>query len=210
MKICIDPGHGGYDPGAVNHNVGVTEKALSLKIAALLGGELASRGYDVFFTRELDTFIPLGFRTKIANNEKADLFISIHLNAAADPAAQGIETWYYEGSRESERLAAIVQRELKDQFLAKNRGIKSTRGFYVLKHTAMPAILVETGFITNDHDIAYLVNKVLCYYIRVVIYTSLNSLDRPVKNGLFFTLKIRHKSHFFKILVKNLLQFSIL
>ena len=126
MKICIDPGHGGYDPGAVNHNVGVTEKALALKIAALLGGELASRGYDVFFTRELDQFIPLGFRTKIANNEKADLFISIHLNAAADPAAQGIETWYYEGSRESERLAAIVQRELKDQFLAKNRGIKST------------------------------------------------------------------------------------
>ena len=98
MKICIDPGHGGYDPGAVNHNVGVTEKALALKIAALVGGELASRGYDVFFTRELDTFIPLGFRTKIANNEKADLFISIHLNAAADPAAQGIETWYYEGS----------------------------------------------------------------------------------------------------------------
>ena len=138
MKICIDPGHGGYDPGAVNHNVGVTEKSLALKIAALLGGELASRGYDVFFTRELDTFIPLGFRTKIANNEKADLFISIHLNAAADPAAQGIETWYYEGSRESERLASIVQRELKDQFLAKN----------------------ETGFITNDHDIAYLVNKV--------------------------------------------------
>ena len=83
MKICIDPGHGGYDPGAVNHNVGVTEKALSLKIAALLGGELASRGYDVFFTRELDTFIPLGFRTKIANNEKADLFISIHLNKTA-------------------------------------------------------------------------------------------------------------------------------
>lgn len=160
MKICIDPGHGGYDPGAVNHNVGVTEKALALKIAALVGGELATRGYDVFFTRELDTFIPLGFRTKIANNEKADLFISIHLNAAADPAAQGIETWYYEGSRTSERLAAIVQRELKDQFLAKNRGIKSTRGFYVLKHTAMPAILVETGFITNDHDIAYLVNKV--------------------------------------------------
>ena len=160
MKICIDPGHGGYDPGAVNHNVGITEKALALKIAALLGGELASRGYDVFFTRELDQFIPLGFRTKIANNEKADLFISIHLNAAADPAAQGIETWYYEGSRESEHLAAIVQRELKDQFLAKNRGIKSTRGFYVLKHTAMPAILVETGFITNDHDVAYLVNKV--------------------------------------------------
>ena len=140
MKICVDPGHGGYDPGAVNHNVGVTEKSLALKIAALLGGELASRGYDVFFTRELDTFIPLGFRTKIANNEKADLFISIHLNAAADPAAQGIETWYYEGSRESERLASIVQRELKDQFLAKNRGVKSTRGFYVLKHTAMPAL----------------------------------------------------------------------
>ena len=46
MKICIDPGHGGYDPGAVNHNVGVTEKALALKIAALLGGELASRGYE--------------------------------------------------------------------------------------------------------------------------------------------------------------------
>ena len=160
MKICIDPGHGGYDPGAVNHNVGVTEKSLSLKIAGLLGDELVSRGYDVFFTRELDQFIPLGFRTKIANNEKADLFISIHLNAAADPTAQGIETWYYEGSRESERLAAIVQRELKDQFLAKNRGIKSTRGFYVLKHTAMPAILVETGFITNDHDVAYLVNKV--------------------------------------------------
>ena len=179
MKICIDPGHGGYDPGAVNHNVGVTEKALALKIAALLGGELASRGYDVFFTRELDTFIPLGFRTKIANNEKADLFISVHLNAAADPAAQGIETWYYEGSRESERLAAIVQRELKDQFLAKNRGIKSTRGFYVLKHTAMPAILVETGFITNDHDIAYKIHPRL---LRAQTYG--NARD-PGRNWLY-------------------------
>ena len=56
--ICIDAGHGGHDPGAVNHNVGVTEKSLTLKIAALLGEALASVGHDVFFTRELDVFVP--------------------------------------------------------------------------------------------------------------------------------------------------------
>ena len=62
MKICIDPGHGGYDPGAVNHNVGVTEKSLALKIAALLGGELASRGYDVLI---LLSHLDLGLRSQI-------------------------------------------------------------------------------------------------------------------------------------------------
>ena len=108
--ICIDAGHGGHDPGAVNHNVGVTEKSLTLKIAALLGAALASVGHDVFFTRELDVFVPLGTRCKVANEAGADLFISVHINAAADGKARGIETWHCTGSVRGAALASAVPR----------------------------------------------------------------------------------------------------
>lgn len=154
--ICIDAGHGGHDPGAVNHNVGVTEKSLTLKIAALLGAALASVGHDVFFTRELDVFVPLGTRCKVANEAGADLFISVHINAAADGKARGIETWHCTGSVRGAALASAIHSRVRGSYATIDRGVKNTSGFYVLHHTKAPAVLCELGFITNDSDVVAL------------------------------------------------------
>jgi N-acetylmuramoyl-L-alanine amidase len=94
-RVVIDAGHGGKDTGTIGRN-GLLEKELVLDIALRLGKLIRQQlGADVVFTRSDDTFIPLGERTAIANRAKADLFISIHANASADPSATGVETYYF-------------------------------------------------------------------------------------------------------------------
>ena len=93
-KIVIDPGHGGHDTGTIGPN-GLEEKDLVLEVGLKLGRLLESRlGAEVVYTRKDDTFIPLETRTAIANQQRADLFISIHANSSRDPAARGVETYY--------------------------------------------------------------------------------------------------------------------
>ncbi|PYX30354.1 MAG: N-acetylmuramoyl-L-alanine amidase [Acidobacteria bacterium] len=93
-KIVIDPGHGGHDTGTIGPN-GLEEKDLVLEVGRRLGKLLETRlGAEVFYTRRDDTFIPLETRTAIANQERADLFISIHANSSQDPDARGVETYY--------------------------------------------------------------------------------------------------------------------
>ena len=93
-KIVIDPGHGGHDTGTIGPN-GLEEKDLVLGVAKRLGKLLQTRlGAEVIYTRQDDTFIPLETRTAIANQEEADLFISIHANSSGDPDARGVETYY--------------------------------------------------------------------------------------------------------------------
>src|SRR5436853_5137881 len=93
-KIVIDPGHGGHDTGTIGPN-GLEEKDLVLGVAKRLGKLLQTRlGAEVIYSREDDTFIPLETRTAIANQEEADLFISIHANSSGDPEARGVETYY--------------------------------------------------------------------------------------------------------------------
>ena len=93
-KIVIDPGHGGHDTGTIGPN-GLEEKDLVLDVGLKLGKLLESRlGAEVVYTRKDDTFIPLETRTAIANQQRADLFISIHANSSQDPDARGVETYY--------------------------------------------------------------------------------------------------------------------
>lgn len=93
-KIVIDPGHGGYDTGSIGPN-GLKEKDLVLEVGRRLGKLLETRlGAEVVYTRKDDTFIPLETRTAIANQQRADLFISIHANSSQDPDARGVETYY--------------------------------------------------------------------------------------------------------------------
>jgi N-acetylmuramoyl-L-alanine amidase len=93
-RIVIDPGHGGHDTGTIGPN-GLQEKDLVLDIAKRLGKLLETRlGANVVYTRQDDTFIPLETRTAIANQEQADLFVSIHANSSRDPDARGVETYY--------------------------------------------------------------------------------------------------------------------
>lgn len=146
-KICIDAGHGGIDCGAVNGNF--YEKEAALMIACKLGKVLSLAGVEVIYTRTNDSNVELEERTAFANKNAADYFISIHLNAAANKQANGIETFAYSEGSVAHKLASAVQKELIARTGATDRKVK-TANFYVLRKTVMPAILVETGFISND------------------------------------------------------------
>jgi len=107
-KIVIDPGHGGHDTGTIGPHR-LLEKELVLEVSRRLGKLLETRlGADVVYTRKDDTFIPLETRTAIANQEQADLFVSIHANASDDPDARGVETYYlnFTSSKDALEVAA--------------------------------------------------------------------------------------------------------
>ena len=138
-RIVIDAGHGGHDTGTIGPH-GLMEKDLCLDVALRLGAEIEDKlpGAEVIYTRKDDTFIPLEDRTRIANDAKADLFISIHANSSPDPAARGIETYYlnFATSAESMEVAsrenANSQQSLHDlqdliQKIARNEKIEESK-----------------------------------------------------------------------------------
>ncbi len=197
VRIMLDPGHGGADPGAVGEG-NLLEKDIVLEIARTARDLLEAEGYRVFLIREDDRFVSLRDRARTANRLRADLFVSIHANAAGNRQARGTETFYYApasdpwaqavallenaplgmedpggagesllapgdntgGDRrgESIRAAAAVQRRLSAAARSPNRGIKAAE-FYVLRHTRMPSILVETGFLSNSRERAKLADR---------------------------------------------------
>ena len=108
-KIVIDPGHGGHDTGTIGPN-GLEEKDLVLEVSRRLGRLLETRlGAEVVYTRKDDTFIPLENRTAIANQARADLFVSIHANSSRDSAARGVETYYLNFTSSSEALEVAAR-----------------------------------------------------------------------------------------------------
>ena len=108
-KIVIDPGHGGHDTGTIGPN-GLLEKDLVLDVGRRLGKLLEARlGAPVVYTRNDDTFIPLETRTAIANQEQADLFVSIHANSSSDPDARGVETYYLNFTSSPEALEVAAR-----------------------------------------------------------------------------------------------------
>ena len=108
-KIVIDPGHGGHDTGTIGPN-GLEEKDLVLDVGRRLGKLLETRlGAEVVYTRKDDTFIPLETRTAIANQEQADLFVSIHANSSHDPSARGVETYYLNFTTNADALEVAAR-----------------------------------------------------------------------------------------------------
>lgn len=148
-KITLDPGHGGNDPGAVGPS-GTKEKDIALSVARLIPKFLPD-GVKAVFTRTQDVDISLEERTKIANDAKAACCVSIHCNGYKNPKPHGTETWHYPNSERGERLANALQSRLVTMLGLVDRGVKQA-GFYVLKHTQMPAALVELAFITNPEE----------------------------------------------------------
>lgn len=156
--ICIDPGHGGSDPGAIGP-AGTRECDVTMAVALQLRDVLAASGHDVMMTRDADVDVSypnsdatmeLQSRCDVANNAGSDVFISVHCNAAETVDAHGTETWYCAGSRRGEQLAARVDSQVAALGLV-DRGAKAGR-LYVLRYTAMPAILVETAFISTPTE----------------------------------------------------------
>ena len=161
--ITIDPGHGGSDSGAVGPN-GYTEKegtfAISQKVASILN----QSGAKVVMTRDSDVDVygpnasarnELQARVDVGNNANSDIFVSIHCNAFVNPAANGTQTFYYGSSYQGQRLAQSIQEKMIEANGLGDRGI-STCNFYVVKHSYMPAVLIETAFITNYDEEALL------------------------------------------------------
>lgn len=148
-RVIIDAGHGGYDSGAVGIG-GLKEKDIILPIALDVEEILRKQDIDVVMTRDKDVFISLEGRTDLANNVKADLFVSIHANAISlsRPDVSGLETYYYDSGR---RLAELIHWSVLNGVDIDDRSIRRAR-FYVLRHSAMPAVLVEVGFVTGEVD----------------------------------------------------------
>lgn len=156
MKICIDPGHGGTDPGAVGKN-GAKEKDIVLQISLKLRDALQRNGIDVVMTREKDIEsgkLVIADRCKIANNAGVDYLVSIHANADSDrddKTGYGTETWAYSTSSSGYPLAQAMQKELIAANGLTDRGVK-VKQWDILKGTKAPAILVETAFINNTAE----------------------------------------------------------
>ncbi|GEM_PF-473292 len=149
--LVIDPGHGGFDPGAIGPS-GLTEAEVALDISLKAADLLEEEGFDIILTREEDRFISLYDRAEIANQAKAELFISVHSNAASREAVGGLETYYAPG-RESDSylLAQVMQDSMVDKLELTNRGVKSDT-FTVIREPEMPAVLLEIGFLSNPEE----------------------------------------------------------
>ena len=161
-RIVLDPGHGGSDTGAIGPT-GVTEKSIALRIAKRLKVLLEAEGAEVILTRTEDTEVSpkkaqatdveeLQARCDIANQNSADIFLSIHLDAFSGPEAHGTTGYYYEmGSADSRRLADCIKRGVLRRLGTFDRGTKPC-AFYVCRHTDMPAVLLETAFVSNPRE----------------------------------------------------------
>lgn len=159
--VMLDPGHGGYDPGAIT-NQGVYEKSINLQIAQKVKEMLGPSGIGVFLTREEDIdYVPDGVKGKttkkqidlnrrieMAKEVNADLFVSLHVNATATGQDSGAETFYHYKSESGERLAELVQQELI-KIPGMNRRIVKPGDFYIIKNTSMPAVIVEVGYLSS-------------------------------------------------------------
>lgn len=156
--IVIDPGHGGPDVGATRN--GVYEKDIVLSVSKQLGRILQQMGYAVIYTRTEDIDLDLEPRVQIAENAKASAFVSVHVNSLSASASQvnGVETYHAPGASLGKSLAEFVHEQIIASTGATDRGVRSAK-FHVIAKTSMPAILVETGFITNPSESAKLVNS---------------------------------------------------
>jgi len=182
MKICLDPGHGGEDSGATFRDLKEKDIVLDICLACMERLQLL---HWVALTRTSDMYMPLGNRVKLANAWKADLFVSVHCNADPDvdepgmPEAKGEEIWIYPDSLASLHVAEAI-RDHVDTFFKEHRfrGIKESRHLYVLKHTSMPAVLIETGFIDNVSEHGAFQGAVARRRIGVTLAQGLLNYDK--------------------------------
>lgn len=181
MKVCIDAGHGGSDPGAIGTRpFTLREKQFTLDLALLLEEELEPRGHWVVMTRRRDRAVGLAARANFSNRLDADLFVSIHANAAGSSSAEGMEVYHFPDSRTGRPVARRVLRAMLAAFPThRNRGVKEAN-FAVLRLTAMPAILVECEFITNPRQLRFLANPTNQQKLARAIADAIDSLEsRP-------------------------------
>jgi len=158
ILVMLDPGHGGTDPGAISPNRKMKESEIVLDVSKQVNQMLADAGFRTLMTRTTDVNVSLQERAIMANEAKADLYISIHANAATNTSVNGVENLYYPSeldpndNRDNKKLAQVFQSEMTKYLGAFNRGIVARDKLYVIRETKMPAVLVEMGFLTNKEE----------------------------------------------------------
>lgn len=180
FTVVLDAGHGGKDPGAIGKKI--YEKDINLDIVLKLGDMIKQNHPDVkvIYTRKKDVFVELGERARIANTNKADLFISVHTNAAKSKSAQGTET-YALGLAKSEENLEVSKREnsvilLEDDYTTKYAGFDPTSAESYIMFEFMQSIHLEQS-----------IN--LASFIQEQFKTNANRVDRGVRQGLFWVLR---------------------
>jgi N-acetylmuramoyl-L-alanine amidase len=157
--VCIDPGHGGPDPGAVNPILGLREKDVTLEVSKRLAEYLTRAGVQVVLTRDKDTDLAPGLndeaemraRAKVANDAKADYLVSVHANSASDPEANGIEVSHWPGSVKGEALAKSILEALHIAGGLQKRRV-CPQNLLLHAYGNMVTVTVEIGFVSNRVD----------------------------------------------------------
>ena len=189
MRICIDPGHSGpCEPGASAG--GVTEAAIVLQVAKIAARILTGQGHQVKLTREDDIEdYSLSWRAELAWRFRADIFVSLHCNAAENLAARGTEVFYYPTSENGRDLARCIQSELVANCQTEDRGVKTNDTWTVLEETACPAVLVELAFLSNDLDREMLTDRFLQRQFAVGL---VKGIEKFAQGGPLFAGMLNH------------------
>ena len=181
IKVYIDAGHGGSDPGAIRSDL--KEKDANLDIALRLKSKLEANGFEVVMTRTNDAYSTLDDRVNKANSSGADIFLSIHNNAAVSEYAHGTETyWCANGVNGSNQFAKLVQSNLVNQIGRANRGVK-TADFKVIKYTKMPAALVECAFVSNPKEAELLKDTNFREKCAIGLYNAIKEFSKGIKKS---------------------------
>lgn len=185
LTIVVDAGHGGEDPGTISPT-GIYEKDINLAIAKKIAASLAKNHYKVIMLRQDDSTLSLEERYTTANAQQADFFISVHANAIENSnEVEGIQVLYYPDSEQAnEQLAQQMLKQLTTTTKAVDKGVISRPDLAVLRGTTMKSLLIETGFMTNEQELARLlqnayqqkiadaVTKTVNYYMKDQALTS--------------------------------------
>ena len=178
-RLVIDLGHGGSDPGAIGQNK-THEADIVLTIGKTLNELLKGYDLDFKFTRLSDRHISLKERAKIANDFKADYFLSIHINSTKNKSVRGVEVWQYSNVNDKlNKFSSGVCEDISKIFNIRNRGVKLSKDLSVLKNTNMPASLIEVDFISNidaEKDLK--------------VSDNIKSVALAIKNNLIDLLKL--------------------
>lgn len=167
--VVLDAGHGGEDPGKVGVNNSL-EKDINLQIAVKVKGMLEEKGFLVVMTREIDEMLcdessdnkkqeDMKARITMINNSGAELAVSIHQNSYTDPDVSGAQVFYYSGSKEGELAANLMQEALLEIDENNHRQAKENSSYYLLKHTEIPMLIVECGFLSNPQEAEKLITE---------------------------------------------------
>jgi N-acetylmuramoyl-L-alanine amidase len=184
--IALDAGHGGADGGAESKE-GLVEKNINLGITLYLRDYLQQAGAIVLMTREEDKDLAnvntkgyskrktedLKQRVKYVTQNKADLFISVHLNSIPSSRLSGAQTFYSLSNLDNAVLASLIQNELKNNLLNTKRVAEKIKTMYLLKNLMMPSVLVEVGFLSNPHEAKLMADQSYQQKVAASIYQGI-------------------------------------